>query len=122
MSLALVKKLTVILSGYALRTGSEACFHSGLRTRIRLLFGVYDWNLYGPDENGLRPYLDLVSMSWRTGDAEVSASISSKSEFASGSLKTTVLSSGVSIAFRPSLSADLSLYGPLYSFFGSRTC
>ena len=34
------------------------------------------------------------------------------------SLKTMVLSSGVSIAFRPSLSG-VSLYGPLYSPFGS---
>ena len=59
--------------------------------------------------NGWRPYLDLVSLSWRTGDAETRASISSKSELATGSLKTMVLSSGVSMAFRPSLSAEVSL-------------
>ncbi|CAM5675013.1 hypothetical protein STENM36S_04614 [Streptomyces tendae] len=82
---------------------------------------LYDWNLYGPEENGCRPYLDLVSLSWRTGEAEVSASTSSKSELAFGSLKTMVLSSGVSIAFRPSLSFDLSLYGPWYVPSGSST-
>ncbi len=52
-------------------------------------------------------------MSWRTGEAETRPSTSWKSELASGRWKTTVLSSGVVIAFRPSLSLDVSLSGTL---------
>src|SRR3954452_10164926 len=111
--LASEKNWTVILSGYALRIGSEDCFQFVLRTRVRSLPGLYDWNLYGPEEKGCRPYLDLVSMSWRTGEAEVMASTCLKSEFADGRWKTIVLASGVSIAFRPRWSLAVSLYGPL---------
>src|SRR5881409_1716233 len=109
MSLWLVEMSIVILSGYALRTGSEDAFQLALRTRTRFLPGLYDWNLYGPEEKGCRPYLDLVSMSWRTGEAEGRDSTCSKSELALGRWKTIVLSSGVEIALRPSLSLDVSL-------------
>lgn len=109
MSSAFVVNVTLTLSGRALRTVSVLASHLSLRTSLMDLFGVYDCHLYGPEEKGFRPYLALVSLSWRTGEAAGMASICRKSPLATGSLKTMVLSSGVSIAFRPSLSAEVSL-------------
>ncbi|CAM5252270.1 hypothetical protein SANTM175S_01638 [Streptomyces antimycoticus] len=113
--------MTEILSGRAGRIGSDAFFQLLLRTSDRLLPGVYDRTLYGPEENGRLVYLAPVSLSAFTGEPVGIASICSKSPLGLARLKTMVLSSGVWIPFRPSLSLDLSLYGPLYSPLGSRT-
>ncbi|MEU6444972.1 hypothetical protein, partial [Streptomyces sp. NPDC047046] len=46
--------------------GHSGCFREllqppDLRTRVSDLAGLYDSNLYGPEEKGCSPYLDLVS-------------------------------------------------------------
>lgn len=82
----------------------------GLRTSSNEVSGWYERNLYGPLENGRRPYLALVSWPFFTGEAAIVASICSKSPLGRGSLKTMVPGPGVSIAVRPF--AEVSLYGP----------
>lgn len=60
-------------------------------------------------ENGRWVYFAPVSFAAFTGEPDGMARNCSKSPLGLGSLKTMVLSSGVSIVLRPSLSADLSL-------------
>src|SRR5436305_3134151 len=55
-SSSLVSTVNTMRSGSALRNGSVDWFQLGLRTRVRLLPGVYDENWYGPDEIGLKVY------------------------------------------------------------------
>src|ERR1044072_8957456 len=120
MASRLELKVTVTWSGRAARIGSDDFFHLSLRTRARLLPGVYDETLYGPEENGRLVYRAPVSFSRLTGEPVGIASICSKSPLGSARWKEMVLSSGLSIAFSPSLSLDLSLSGPGSSPLGSR--
>ena len=47
----LTVSLMTILSTYALRIGSVAASHAGLRTKVMFFVGVYESILYGPSES-----------------------------------------------------------------------
>src|SRR6266516_4326595 len=105
--------LTLIWSGYALRTLSVDGTQLGLRTSVPPRLAVHlPCSMYGPSENGVKSIFAPVSLSWRTAANAGSVTVSSKSATEWRRWKTILFAAGHSTALSYS-ACPFFLYGPL---------